>query len=251
MFDFAVRDGSGALVAELSWSGPLDAPAGSEWFRLERTMPDLAPGQYTFTGTVTHEGVPTSDTSQLYVANRLRVADDFADVLSGWPNGTDGRGVFGYLDGEYRIAFGGADAYRWASPPSSPTLDDLAVEADMRRPGTAAGWVGLVFGLTAGGDDFHLVEIDRLGQYSLFRNVNGTWQTLVPPTFSAFLRTGEAGNHLLLVRDSGLTRLFANGQEVTLITDVAAPAGRTGVYASSAEAGLDGRFDNFRAYSLR
>jgi hypothetical protein len=104
--------------------------------------------------------------------------------------------------------------------------------------------------LDVGGSDFHIVEIDREGRYSFYRNVSGAWQQLVSPTNSSLLRTGDATNHVMLVRDSGLTRLYANGGMVTMITDLQAPAGQLGVYASSADAGFEGRFDTFRGYSL-
>jgi hypothetical protein len=187
----------------------------------------------------------------LFFARNLRVADDFESAASGWPAGSDSSGSWGYFGGEYRIAFSRASVYRFASPATSPDLTDLAVEADMRRPGTAAGWVGLIFGLNRTGSDFHLVEIDRAAQYSVYRNVNGTWEPLISPTVSDKLRTGDANNHLMLVRDSGLTWLYANGQMVTMITDLPAPAGRVGVYASNGDAGLEGLFDTFRGYTLR
>ena len=252
LFDFTVRNDLGQLVPELSWSGAIEAVAGPSWFKLERTVPGtVQTGAHTFTGAVTYAGQNTSLASEIYFAQTLRVADDFADASSGWPAGSDGSATWGYFDGEYRISLNRANLWLLASHPGGPNLTDFVVEADMRRPGTAAGWVGLVFGVNQTGSDFHLVEIDRVGQYSFFHNVSGQWETLVSPTASVALRTGDAVNHLMLVRDSGLTWLYANGQMVTMVTDLPAPTGRVGVYASNGDAGLEGRFDTFRGYALR
>ena len=88
------------------------------------------------------------------------------------------------------------------------------------------------------------------GRHTLYRWLGNPWQTLLSPQPSPALRIGEQPKHLLLVRESGLTRLFANGQEVSLITDIAAPAGRSGVYASTNAGGLEARFDNDPLYDL-
>jgi hypothetical protein len=124
------------------------------------------------------------------------------------------------------------------------------VEADARMPAGAEGNVALVFGLNNAGNDFHIYEVTRDGRYALYRMFGGQWQTLLSPQPSPALRIGDQPNHLLLVRESGLTRLFANGQEVSLVTDIAAPAGRSGIYASTNQGGLEARFDNYRLYDL-
>gem|GEM_PF-3237568 len=251
-FDFAVRDDLGAVVAGLAWSGPIDVPPGSPWFKLERTIPAAAPvGAHAFTGAVTFGGATTSAESQIYIAKTLRIADDFGDPSTGWPAGQDASGSVGYVDGEYRILHTRPNVWRWSTLPNGPSLTDLVVEADVRMPGTAQGWAALVFGLNAGGTDFHIFEIDRAGQYSLYRRTGGAWQTLVSPTSSDQLVVADGTNHLMLVRDSGLTTLYANGQMISLVTDLQVPAGRVGVYASNGEVGLEGRFDGFRGYGVR
>lgn len=251
-FDFAVRDDVGAVVTGLAWSGALDVAPGSSWFKLERTIPAAAQvGAHTFTGGVTVGGRTSSAESQLFIAKTLRIADDFGDPTSGWPAGQDASGSYGYVEGEYRILHSRANVWRLSWLPNGPSLADLVVEADVRLPGTAQGWAALVFGLNAGGADFHIFEIDRAGQYSLYRRTGGEWQTLVSPTSSDQLVVADGTNHLMLVRDSGLTTLYANGQMISLVTDLQVPAGRVGVYASNGEVGLEGRFDGFRGYAVR
>lgn len=251
-FDFSVSaDGSGAQPV-LAWRGDLEVPRGTTWFKLERTVPTGAPsGGLTFRAQVTAAGVTTSATSELVLARTLRLVEAFGDPTSGWPSGQDGSGVFGYFEGAYRFVHTQPSVWRWATLPNGPSLSDLALEADVVLPGTAQGWAALVFGLNAAGNDFHIFEIDRAGQYSLYRRAAGQWQTLVPPTSSEHLAVADAPNHLLLVRDAGLTMLYANGQLVSLVTDIAAPAGRVGIYASNGEAGFEARFDNLRGYALR
>lgn len=251
-FAFAVRDDAGAAMPELTWSGALEAPAGTSWTRLERTIPvGAAPGERTFTGAVTVGDRTTEVSSQLYIARALRLAEDFSDPASGWPSGQDASGSYGYVDGEYRFLHSRADIWRWATLPGGPSLTDVAVEGDVRMPGTAQGWVALVFGLTASNEDFHIFEIDRAGQYSVWRRAAGAWEGIIPPTSSDQLAVADAVNHLLLVRRSGLTTLYANGQLISLVTDIAAPAGRIGIYASNGDAGFEGRWDNVRAYAAR
>jgi len=239
-------------VAELSWRGPLDVAPGPSWLKLERLVPAaLAVGPYTFRGAVTFGGQTTSAESELYVARTLRLADDFADASSGWPSGQDTGGSYGYAGGEYRFSYNLADRWRWSSPPTSPSLADLAVEVDVRMPGTAEGYVALPFGLNADGTALTILEITRDGRYAIYAWDGQAWDTLLPLRASDALRTGEASNHLLLARDRGLTYLYANGRRMSMATDIPAPAGRSGVYASSAAPGFEARFDNFRLYDLR
>ncbi len=250
-FDFAVQNAADEVLPALSWSGTVSVPPGSNWFKLERTVPQGNSGPLDFRGTVTFAGAASSATSSFELARDLRVAEDFGNAASGWLDGQDGNGVFGYLGGEYRLRFTTADSWRWSAPPNSPLLSDLVLEADVRMPEAAGGAAALVFGLNQAGDDFHLFEIDNNGSYSMYRRQAGAWQTLLRPAPSAALRTGTVANHLMLVRASGLTRLYANGQRISLVTDLPAPAGRVALYASSAAAGFEARWDNFRAYGLR
>jgi hypothetical protein len=251
-FDFAVQNAADEVLPALSWSGTVSVPPGSNWFKLERTVPQgIALGPLSFRGTVTFAGAASSATSTFELARDLRVAEDFGNAASGWLDGQDGNGVFGYLGGEYRLRFTIADGWRWSAPPNSPLLSDLVLEADVRMPEATGGAAALVFGLSQAGDDFHLFEIDNTGSYSMYRRQAGAWQTLLRPAPSAALRTGTVANHLMLVRASGLTRLYANGQRISLVTDLPAPAGRVALYASSVAAGFEARWDNFRAYGLR
>lgn len=254
-FDFAVIDEAAAPVAALSWQGEIDVAAGTNWFKLERAVPaGLPPGPYTFTGRVRFAGSAsawTAASSELYLAASLQLADDFSATGSGWQGGQDNNGSYGYFDGGFRFLFTTADSWRWARSQSSPTLSDLALEADLRMPTTARGAAALVFGLNPATSDFHLFEIDSAGRYSIWRHTASGWETLLSPTSSPLLGTGDVTNHLLLVRESGLTRLYANGQAISLVTDLPAPAGRVGIYASNLDVGFEARWDNFRVYGLR
>lgn len=251
-FDYELRDAEDRLLPALSWSGEVAVPPGRNWFQLERVLPaGMAPGPLHFRGRLTDGGRVTEAEAELWLGRSLRAADDFSDAASGWPAGQDEAGPYGYAEGEYRIRLTAADRGRWVSPPGGPRLDDLLLEADLRLPEAAAGAAGLVFGLNADSDDYHLWQVDRAGQYAVYRHAGGAWQTLLSPRPAEALRQGEARNHLLLVRDRGLTRLYANGRLVSLVTDLPAPAGRTGVYAGSAAAGFEARWDNLRAYDLR
>lgn len=251
-FDYAVLDEAGTSLPALSWSGTVSVPPGGNWFKLERTVPSGSPpGSYRFRGTVSFAGAASTAGSDLVLARDLRVAEDFGNPASGWLEGQDGSGSYGYVGGEYRLRFTAGDLWRWSAPPASPILSDLALEGDVRMPEGVGGAAALVFGLNQAGDDFHLFEIDSAGRYSVYRRLGGAWQTLLSPSPSALLRQGTAANHLLLTRVSGLTRLYANGHMISLVTDLAAPAGRVGLYASSAASGFEARWDNFRAYGAR
>jgi hypothetical protein len=254
-FDFAVSNASDARIPGLSWLGEIDVAVGASWFKLERTVPaNLPPGPYTFTGRVRAAGSTsawTAASSELYLTASLQLADDFSSTSSGWQGGQDSNGSFGYFDGGFRFLFTTANSWRWARSQSSPTLSDLALEADVRMPTTARGAAALVFALNPATSDFHLFEIDSAGRYSIWRHTASGWETLLSPTSSPLLGTGDVTNHLLLVRESGLTRLYANGQAISMVTDLPAPAGRVGIYASSVDAGFEARWDNFRVYGLR
>jgi hypothetical protein len=223
---------------------------GESWFRLERTVPAGSAGPPPKTRTRTTGPRVTSADAELFLARSLRLADDFSDPASGWSSGQDANATYGYLDGSYRIRTHLPGLARWASPPASPRLEDLALELDAWMPVEAPGGLGPVFGLDDDGSDYHLFSVFRSGHFGLYRWAGGAWQTLVQPRPAPELAAGGATNHLLLVRDRGLTRLYANGRMITMVTDVVAPTGRAGLYASGEAAGFEARFDHYRLYDL-
>jgi hypothetical protein len=239
--------GHGGYFAEgLSWTGTVSVLPGSHGYSIERTVPgDIPSGAYTFMGTLTTPRDVMSLSAELYIASALLDADDFADPTSGWPEVDSGDTAVGYLDGEYRILIRTASMGNRSASPVAAT--DCALEADTRFAGGVAGAAALMFDLTSDGS-YTIYGVSTDGRYGLFQHVGSGWQTVVPWTPSPSVRTGGATNHLMIVRFGTDVRLYANGQAIGTVTVPAPASGWTGFFAEGWQAGLDGRFDNWRAY---
>jgi hypothetical protein len=249
--DYTVVGEGGFGVDSLSYNGPLEVPPGATWFRLERTVPSGPPsGPYRFLGGVTAGGRRTGLEHALYLTGQRLRYDDFEDTASGWPTEERDTVGWGYLDGGYRIRVKADDWWARVIPIDGPSAAHVALEADLRLLGGAYGAAALLFGLAANGEDFGVFEVFPDGRYAVYRRLAGTWRTLVPPTASAALGTGEQVNHLLLVRRGRSMTLYANGELLGTAEDLTAESGWLGVYGWGQRAGLDARFDNWGAYAL-
>lgn len=245
--EFSVLAESGFVAESLSWRGMLTLPPGATWFRSDPVVPANLPNAlYHLQVTVTVGGRWTTKSSALYLARSLVRADTFADPASGWPVGSTADATYGYADGEYRISLHTADTAWWAT--GGTRAGDVVFEADVRLD-AGAGAAGLLIGLSDDAGDLTVFLVDGDGGYGLYRNVNGAWLGLVPWTLSPRVPPRGTGAHLMLVHRANRTRLFLAGIELTEPTAGNLPAGRLGWYAEAWQAGVETRFDNFRAYA--
>lgn len=240
----------GFLADSLSWQATLRIQPGTRVYTVERLVTaDLPWGPYTFIGTLAAALGPTTASSELFLGTKLLGADDFHDPGSGWQTVDVAEYRCGYLDGEYHIVL--RQPNYWVRTAAPVPAMDFVVEADLRLPGNARGVAGQAHNTSADGQDFTFFAVDSDGRYALFRRTGGAWIPLVAWTPSPAIRGPGQVNHVMLVQRGVELRLYANGTELAVLNDaVSVRSSRLGLYAESRDAGVEARFDNWRAYEL-
>jgi hypothetical protein len=248
---YGVRDPNGDPVGPLGWQGTVAIDPTKPYWTLARQLPtDLPAGRYVFSGTATYRGRVQSAEAVFYLADELVAADDFADPASGWPTAASdpGAATIGYLGGTYQLLVLLADQLTWAAHPRR--LGSLALEVDAWQA-AGSGETGLVFGLADDGQTYDAFSLDRSGRFRLRRHSPAGWTTLRDWSAAPGARSGDGMNHLLVVRQPARLSVLVNGQELTTLRDLPAPEGRVGLFTGTfAQPGADGRFDNFRSYTM-
>jgi photosystem II stability/assembly factor-like uncharacterized protein len=247
-----VRTPEGFVLEDLSWSGTLTIDPTQPNWSLERQIPtDLPSGEYTFTGAVTYQGETLTLSAVFYLADNLVRADDFSDPASGWPTESGNPDVWelGYVDGAYRIFLKTGDDGVWSTP--GVNLTDYVIEVDTWQVSSIRGGSGLAFGISDDNRRFYGYSADNQGRYRLERWTGTHWVFLRDWTATAVLNTGQAVNHLMVVRRGTQIMLYANGQRLATVTDGALIGGRLGVYIRSLLLpNVDARYDDYRAYGV-
>jgi hypothetical protein len=172
-------------------------------------------------------------------------SDNFSDPTSGWliDNTTDH--TIGYLGGEYQILVKNPGFIVKAGHNLYAT--DFQVNLDARDASIIDGSNGIYFGAinSVGFYDFEV----GYGQFVLYRydlqNPNNS-ATLIAPTVSSAINTGNASNHLRATRSGSTITLYANGTQLAQTNDSILGGGFVGMAASSfSTPNFDVRFDNF------
>jgi hypothetical protein len=185
------------------------------------------------------------------VANNypLSYFDDFSNPNSGWYIGDEGDFRFSYQNGEYEILI--RNIYESASAAVIAPIDgvsDCSVEADMRRHAGSGGYYGLIFSMMDW-DRFYVFIVDPdTREYSVWRNDPTDWTSVIGGTYSSYINSSTATNHLKVERKGGQITVYANGHLLTSTNDDTYTAGLyVGLYAETASyTTLAVRFDNFR-----
>lgn len=97
-------------------------------------------------------------------------------------------------------------------------------------------------------DNFYLFLTDPDGYYSVWRLVNGEWETVLSWTQSSLLQTGVGATNLLGIHmDGDNVRLVVNRNSIGEIDTIATPAGGMALYVETyAATEAVTRFGNFR-----
>jgi hypothetical protein len=169
-------------------------------------------------------------------------SDDFSNPNSGWPVVEDSTSKIGYLNGEYQIFIKSANIVLRVGYDNP--IADFQVELDARDAASIDGSNGIYFGSTNAG--FYDFEVGY-GQFALFRYdlANPPGASLIDPTTSPAIQSGNASNHLKVTRSGTTITLFANGTQLAQINDGTLGPGGVGMVASSFSPNFDVRFDNF------
>lgn len=210
--------------------------------------------------TPTATTAPTPATAEL--AGRLAairaqqplVSDDFRRDDDLWPTTTDENVAYAYVRRTYRITVKIAN---WLGFAFNREVEDRRLPAFLAEvevsqvAGPANGEYGLIFHYQDG-DNFYLYAVNGLGNYSLWKKVDGSWTNLIDWTESEALDTGEtATNALALLVEAGQITLLANESVLAQYAEEAPFSGAVGLMAGTFdEPGVEIAFDNFVLWPL-
>jgi uncharacterized protein YkwD len=173
---------------------------------------------------------------------QTRYTDDFCDPASGWPARDTATERYGYLAGppcEYQVLLKVAEGL---PVPRLETSGNFAIEASGYPIGE--GSYGLMFGMSPGGDSYHIFILSSTGYYSLHRFAGGTFTEVVPWTESSLIDS-DFGNTLRVESYGGELRLLLDGELLTTVGAGGVYDGWAGVYAQASTGGFDARFTRY------
>lgn len=209
-------------------------------------------GQPDATSTPTATSVPAATPSPTATtAREVIFSDDFSNALSGWTTANVSGGTVGYQDGEYRT---------WARPILNGSVAgghtriftdfDAEVSARALAPPVSGAYL-LLFRYQNSVSYYYFRVSPSLGNYDLYKVVNGVQTQLVAPTESSAILTGTATNRLRVVAQGSALRLYVNGQFLTEVTDSSLSNGNflLGAWNFFDAAGTPIHWDDFVVYS--
>jgi hypothetical protein len=145
--------------------------------------------------------------------------DDFSSASSGWWVGSEAEFEAAYDNGEYRITSAAGSACI-ISAPCYP-LPDGIVEVQVRRgeslyPST----YGVAFAVDSEVEHFYALWVwPDSQQFSLFKYEPEGQYPLMPHTWTAVIKPGQANNLISLVRDRARIEVYLNEVHVATVDD--------------------------------
>jgi len=172
-----------------------------------------------------------------------RYFEDFNDGLAqDWHEDIDQN--WQVIAGEYRAQSSASDfmmahyeAKQW---------DNLSVQMTCRRTGNTGNSVAVTLRGTSDFDEYigsgYVFQIAISGDYSIWKQVNGSWSWLQPWTNSPSITTGN--NTLTAVAEGSLLKFFINGTLVWTGSDSAFVSGHIGLAGYTSSGDTTHYFDN-------
>jgi hypothetical protein len=193
-------------------------------------------------------GSPSSPTSA--PGKQVLFQDDFSDSNSGWPSASDADKTANYsADGKYVIEAITTQQDVWAHPGKS--FNDVSVEVDATKTG---GPDNNGFGVVCrfqDNDNFYYFMVSSDGYQVIGKYQGGQNQYLsaekMQPTTA--ITAGTATNHVRGDCQGSTLTLYANGQQLSSITDTSFTSGDVGLIVGTFdEPNVGVTFDNFVVY---
>jgi hypothetical protein len=176
--------------------------------------------------------------------------DDFSNSTSGWPTASDAQKSANYsADGKYTITVVEVNQDVWAHPGQS--FSDVSVEVDAAK---SSGPDNNGFGVVCrfkDNDNFYYFQVSSDGYQVIGKYENGENKYLsaekMQPTDA--LNAGDATNHVRGDCVGTTLTLYANGQQLSSVTDTSLTIGDVGVIVGTFdEPSVSVTFDNFVVY---
>jgi len=182
--------------------------------------------------------------------------DDFSDLSSGWPVGSETDVKSEYLDGKYRMLNKAGDSYRWGQNDEIGQLDDFILEVDARWRGTPSiyNYYGIVFRVQDNDNKYVLYLPNNNGYYGLIKSVKGTDSELKSLTESTYINKGTTVNRIKVVCQGSKISVYANDSLLATVYDDSLLKGDVGLMAGKGKStsswitvpDADALFDNLK-----
>ncbi|NMC35119.1 MAG: DUF2167 domain-containing protein [Veillonellaceae bacterium] len=171
--------------------------------------------------------------------------DDFSKTSSGWDQTTSESGTTDYKDGTYQILVNQTQYDLWANPGKSFT--DVSTEVDAVMIG---GPVDNDFGIICRYKDtsnYYFGIISSDGYYAIGYVKDGKQDIFADQLeFSDAIKQGTESNRIRFDCVGSTLTLYANGTQLTQVTDSTLTSGDVGLMAGTFDtAGTNVSFDNF------
>lgn len=218
-----LRDGEVYASGSLDWTGQ---DSGTHRIRFFDDKP-LATGNYEWQLDIAGADVAGGS----FRIQEPLLFEDFDDPLSGWSEDSDDNSAKGYRDGAYFINVSAPDFLVWTF--AGYSFDNFTLQVDARQTaGDKLNEYGVLFRYVDEGN-FYSFDITSDGAFALFKLENGEWVTLVDWRESVYINPIGEVNRLKVTCQGDQITLYANGYELTTVTDDAFAQGDIGLFAGT------------------
>jgi TolB protein len=174
--------------------------------------------------------------------------EDFSDSFGGWDDAFDAYTTKQYGNNRYQVEITASNLVAWGL--ANRDAADFEVEVEARlEDGAASNSYGLLFRFQDR-DNFYRFDISGDGYFLVSKFENGQWHTLVDWTASPAINQGNATNLLKVSAFGPNLTLWANGQQLTSLTDESFTHGNFGFFASAfSEPNIWVSYDNLKLWA--
>lgn len=178
--------------------------------------------------------------------------DTFEDNRNDWIDGEiddQYASIYVTINGTYQWEISAKQGFHWRVWPESDLVSDFYLAVDAQNIGdNIDAQYGLIF--RENNDSYFYWEIRDTQSYRLF-SYQDDWIELIPSTFTEAIQPG-AQNHLVVVSENDVFKLWINDQYVGQITGSVPAKGQAGVAVGLSNPGEESViiFDNFELRAL-
>ncbi len=163
----------------------------------------------------------------------LKYEEDFSDSNSGWDDAFGQAYTKQYGNNQYHIEITTSNLVVWGLANRNAADFEMEVEATPQTNDSDITY-GFIFRYVDA-NNYYRFDVSPDGFFLLTKFENGEWHTLVDWTASDAINTGTATNVLKVSAFGNEIIVFANGQELTRITDESFSTGNFGFFTSTFE----------------
>ncbi len=161
----------------------------------------------------------------------LKYEEDFSDSTSGWDDAFGQSYTKQYGNSQYHIEITTENLVVWGLANRNAADFEMEVEATPQSPESGITY-GIIFRYVDS-NNYYRFDVSDDGFFLLTKFENGEWHTLVDWTASPAIHSGQNTNVLKVAAKGAEISLFANGQELTRVSDATFSKGNFGFFTST------------------